>query len=153
MARNLYIAGIEAGSGKSLVALGVMELLSRRIRQIGYFRPVIPSKDIPDKHIELIRSRYNLDAEYTEMYACDHEEALKMTTAGSSEQLLKRIVGHYKLLENKSQFVLCEGTDFTSVSSAFEFDFNAEVAANLGSPLLVLVNGRKKRQCRDRRSR
>jgi phosphate acetyltransferase len=40
--------------------------------------------------------------------------------------------------------VLCEGTDFSGVSSAFEFDFNAEVAANLGCPILVLVNGRHK---------
>ena len=57
MANSLYIAGIKPGSGKSLVALGVMELLSRRVRQIGYVRPVIPSKDKPDNNIELVRHR------------------------------------------------------------------------------------------------
>ena len=67
-----------------------------------------------------------------------------MTTGESTEQLLKQIVNQYKLLETKCRFVLCEGTDFSGVSSAFEFDFNADVAANLGCPILLVVNGRKK---------
>jgi len=144
MARSLYIAGIEAGSGKSVVALGVMELLSKKVRKIGYFRPVIPSADKPDNNIELIRHRYNLAGAYDEMYGCPHDEAQAMATDKSAEALLKRIVDKYKALENKNQFVLCEGTDFSGVSSAFEFDFNAEVAANLDCPILVLVNGRNK---------
>ena len=144
MAHSLYIAGIEAGSGKSLVALGVMELLSRRVRQIGYFRPVIPSKEIADNNIQLIDNRYNLEASYEEMYAYAHDDAQAVVSAGSSETLLKEIFNKYKALESKCQFVLCEGTDFSGVSSAFEFDFNADLAANLGCPILVLVNGRHK---------
>ncbi len=47
MANSLYIAAVAPGSGKSVVALGIMEMLSRRIRKIGYFRPVIPSGQAP----------------------------------------------------------------------------------------------------------
>ncbi len=144
MANSLYITGIEPGSGKSLVALGVMELLSRRVRQIGYFRPVIPSKDIPDNNIQLIDKRYKLESVYDEMYAYAHDEAQVMVGKGSTETLLKEVFSKYKALESKCQFVLCEGTDFSGLSSAFEFDFNADVAANLGCPILVLVNGRHK---------
>jgi hypothetical protein len=36
---------------------------------------------------------------------------------------------------------LCEGTDCTGVSAAFEFDFNTGVANDLGCPLPVVVNG------------
>ena len=61
MANSLYITGIEPGSGKSLVALGVMELLSRKVRHIGYFRPVIPSKEIPDNNLQMLDNRYNLE--------------------------------------------------------------------------------------------
>ncbi len=144
MANSLYIAGIEPGSGKSLAALGIMEMLSRRVRQIGYFRPLILSKDKPDNNIELFRRRYDLAAAYDDMYACAHDEAQKMAAEGSIEQLLKRIVKQYKQLEGQNKFVVCEGTDFSGVSSAFEFEFNAEVAVNLGSPVLLLVNGRAK---------
>ena len=144
MAHSLYITGIEPGSGKSLVALGVMELLSRRVRQVGYFRPVIPSKEVPDNNIQLIDNRYNLESVYEEMYAYAHDDAQAMVSAGSTETLLKEVFNKYKALESKCQFVLCAGTDFSGLSSAFEFEFNADVAANLGSPILVLVNGRHK---------
>ena len=144
MANSLYIAGIEPRSGKSVVALGVMELISRRVRKIGYFRPIIPSLTTPDNNIELIRYRYNIQGNYEEMYGCAHDEARVMSVEESPEALLKRIIAKYKALEKKSQFVLCEGTDFSGVSSAFEFQFNARVAANLGCPILVLLNGRKK---------
>ncbi|MDV7402167.1 AAA family ATPase, partial [Arthrospira platensis SPKY1] len=61
MADNLYIAATEPMSGKSLVALGVMELLSRRRARLGFFRPVVASADAPDNDIELIAKRYGLE--------------------------------------------------------------------------------------------
>ena len=144
MANNLYIAGIERGSGKSVVALGLMEILSRRIRRVGYFRPVVNSAKEPDNNIRLIKARYNLDLAYEEMFAYTHEEARNLVAEGQPETLIKNILTKYKQLQRKCQFVLCEGTDFTGVATAFEFDFNAEVANNLGASVLALVNGRGK---------
>ncbi|MGD9078949.1 MAG: phosphate acetyltransferase, partial [Desulfobacterales bacterium] len=71
-------------------------------------------------------------------------DARNLVAEGRIETLLKNILNKYKQLERKCKFVLCEGTDFTGVGSAFEFEFNADVANNLGSPILVLVNGRGK---------
>ena len=144
MARSLYIAAIEPRSGKSVVALGIMELLSRRIRKIGYFRPVIPSGNKADNNIQLIKTRYCLSPAHEDMSAYTHDEAQKLAAEGQADIILKHILKKYKKLENNCNFVLCEGTDFTGVSSAFEFDFNAEVAINLGCPILALVNGRGK---------
>jgi phosphate acetyltransferase len=144
MANSLYIAAMEPGSGKSVAALGLMEMLSRRIRRVGYFRPVVRSAKEPDNNIRLIKSRYNLDLAYEEMFVYTHEDARNMVADGQTEALLKNILNKYKQLESKSKFVLCEGTDFTDVGSAFEFEFNAEIASNLGCPILALVNGRNK---------
>jgi phosphate acetyltransferase len=135
---------MEPKSGKSVIALGMMELLSRRIRKIGYFRPVIPTDQQLDNNIELIRTRYNLSLDYEEMYAYTHDKARNFVADGRTETLLKNILNKYKNLERKCDFILCEGTDFTGVGSAFEFDFNADVANNLGCPILALVNGRNK---------
>ena len=41
MSNNLYITGTEARSGKSVVSLGVMEMLLRKIERVGFFRPII----------------------------------------------------------------------------------------------------------------
>ena len=144
MANNLYIAAVAPGSGKSVVALGIMEMLSRRIRRLGYFRPVVPSAKEPDNNIRLIKARYHLDLTYEEMFAYTHENARDLAADGRYETLMKNILSKYKQLERKCKFVLCEGTDFTDVGSAFEFEFNAEVANNLGCPILALVNGRNK---------
>ena len=68
MAQGVYLTAIEPGSGKSAVALGMMELLSR-LGRVGYFRPVIASADLPDPDVELIRGRYRLAQSYEESYA------------------------------------------------------------------------------------
>ena len=132
---------MEPESGKSIFVLGVMELLSRRIRNIGFFRPVIKSSDTPDNDIQLILSRYNQELSYEDAYGCTYVEARSMIAEGQYNELLKNIVSKYKGLESQCPFVLCEGTDFTGVPSAFEFDFNADVANNLGAPILAVVNG------------
>ena len=57
MADSLYIANLEKDSGKLLVSLGLLELLSRRIGRVGFFRPITPG-DERDDDLKLIRSRY-----------------------------------------------------------------------------------------------
>jgi len=143
MSRNLYIATLEPRGGKSVVALGIMELLSRRLRRIGFFRPIIPGVE-RDNNIGLILTRYNLKLPYDDLYACRHEDAQNMVADGHYEALLKNILAKYKALEQRCDFVLCEGTDYSGVSSAFEFDFNADVANNLGCPVLAVVSARQK---------
>ena len=141
MPRNLYVATMEARSGKSLVVLSMMELLSSRVRRLGFFRPVIRDTGSPDNDIELVRQRYQLPFPYESLYAKTHEDAREMIAAGRYEELIKQIFDRYKALEKECDFVLCEGTDFTGVSSAFEFDFNARLATHMGAAVLVVVNG------------
>ena len=143
MSKNLYIATMEPRAGKSVVALGIMELLSRRLNKIGFFRPITPDVE-QDNNIQLIRKRYNLKLSYENMYAYRHSDAQRLVAAGQYNVLLKNILTKYKELESQSDFVLCEGTDYTGVASAFEFDFNADVANNLACPVLGVVNGRGK---------
>ena len=72
MSKNLYIATMAPRAGKSVVALGIMELLSRRLNRIGFFRPIIPDVE-RDNNTELILNRYNLKIPYEDMYAYKHE--------------------------------------------------------------------------------
>jgi len=144
MAGNLYVATIEAGSGKSLAVLGVMELLSSRVEKLGFFRPVVRAGDELDNDTELIRRRYLPATPYESLSGVDHETARELVGSGRSDELVKRIFARYKELERSCDFVLCEGTDFTGVSSAFELDFNAELASQIGAPILLVANAREK---------
>ena len=41
MSRNVYIAATKPGSGKSAIALGVMEMMVKNVGHVGFFRPII----------------------------------------------------------------------------------------------------------------
>ena len=75
MARNVYITAMEPQSGKSVVALGLMELLSARTDRVGFFRPLVARARRPIPQIELIRGRYGLDSPAEEMSALTDDEA------------------------------------------------------------------------------
>jgi phosphate acetyltransferase len=143
MATNAYIVSVAPRSGKSVIALGVMELLARRTRKIGFFRPIVP-QGVQDNNLQLIRARYNLDIPPEDMFAYTHDQARELASQGHFEELVKGILEKYKALESRCNFVLIEGTDYTGVSTAFEFDINAAIANNLGAPVMIVVNGRGK---------
>jgi phosphate acetyltransferase len=140
MDRNVYLTAIEPGSGKSAVALGVMEALSR-LGRVGYFRPIVASGEVPDPDVELIRGRYRLPQSYQESYGAVVADLRAMNDRGQYEGLLKRILEAYKRLDDVCDHVLVEGSDFTEASRALEFDFNADAANHLGCPVLLVVRG------------
>ena len=145
MANSLYITSTEAQSGKSLIVLGVMQLLLKDIRLVGFFRPIInPPKGEKDRDIDLMLSHFHLGIGYEETYAYTLDEAKQMVNAGRSAEMMATILNKYKALEAKCRFVLCEGTDFSAGSESFEFDINADIIADLGCPALVVSNGHRR---------
>jgi phosphate acetyltransferase len=142
--RNVYLAALEPGSGKSVVALGLMEALSRRLGPVGYFRPVVESDAVPDADVELLRQRYRLPQSYADSYAVTIADLRAMSDRGRFELLLKRILEAFKRLDQASEVVLVEGGDFTGASRALEFDFNAELANQLGCLVLLVVRGSRR---------
>ncbi len=136
MATSLYIASLEPRAGKSVVALGLMELLSARIERLAYFRPVVP--DLSDVRSELIRARFP-GAEVAHAYTVEEVEVL--LADGRNEDVYRGVLERFRSLTRAADFVLCDGTDYTGVSATYEFSFNAELANHLGAPVVILING------------
>ena len=141
LASNLYITAMEPQSGKSIVALGLMETLAAHSRRVGFFRPIVGAGPDPDPQIELIRRRYQLAAAYGEMHALTVDEASALIAAGRHDELAQRVFDAYKRLEQQCEVVVCEGTDFSGVVPALDFELNATLANTLGCPVLVVVRG------------
>ena len=144
MSKNLYIAAAEAESGKSLIVLGIMNLLTRHIKKVGFFRPIIRFSEERDHDIEMVSKRFSLPFEYRSMYGMNSDEAFDLIHAGDMDSLFSTILDKYKKLEAECDFVLVEGTDYTDSLKLFEFDFNAHMANNIGAPVLAVVNGKSK---------
>jgi len=139
MSKNLYVTGVEPQSGKTTVTLGIMEFLVRNLGKVAFFRPIINVKKArKDPALALISSHYKLDVPYDKMYAFTTEEAQSLMAEKKHEKLLEGILAAYKELEGDHNFVLCLGTDFEGEASSIEFELNAEIANNLGCPVLMV---------------
>lgn len=146
MSKNLYVSATEERSGKSAVVLGVMQMLLGELSKVAVFRPIIddPGEGNRDHDIDLILNHFRLDVPYEDTYAYTLKEARELINTGQHALLLETILKKYKALEGEYDFVLCEGTDFKGKDPAFEFEINADIAANLGAPVFVVGCGRDK---------
>ncbi|WP_319543442.1 phosphate acetyltransferase [uncultured Pseudodesulfovibrio sp.] len=146
MSKNLYVSATEERSGKSAVVLGVMQMLLRELHNVAIFRPIIndPGEGNKDHDIALMIDHFKLSISYRDTYAYTLKQARELINSGQHALVLENILNKYKSLEEEYDFVLCEGTDFKGKDPAFEFDLNADIAANIGAPMLVITSGRDK---------
>lgn len=147
MSDNLYITATEARSGKSAITLGIMEMLLRKIKRVGFFRPIInvkPGNNELDNDIKLVSSYFNLKIPYNKMFGITLSEVETLIAAGNEAEILEGVIKKYNQLRKECDFILCEGSDFESSFSIFEFDINADISKNLGSPVLLIANAFQK---------
>lgn len=136
----LYITGTAANTGKSAVALGMMQLLSRTMQNVGIFRPIInePEVDTMDPDIHLLLDHFKLEQDYLDTFAYTLSEAKAIINRGSRNLLIENIIQKFKKIVNAHDFTICIGTDFLGKDPVYEFELNAEIAANLGAPLVLV---------------
>ncbi len=141
MADNLYIASLEANSGKLVITLGIMEMLSRKVDRLGFFRTIIPSTVEEDTHIQLLSSRYSLALEPEQMVGVHHDQARSWKAAGEERKLFREIVSRFKAAEEACDFLLCEGPDISHLADGFDYDLSIRIARELGTPALYVASG------------
>ncbi len=140
MGRSVYVASFEGYTGKSTVALGLLEQLSRRVGRVGVFRPVVRA-DVAehagrDYVLDLLVSHDAVTLSYDECAGVTYDDVHRDPTAA-----LDRIVERYHQVADRCDAVVVVGSDYTDVSAPTEFSFNARIAANLGAPVLLVLNG------------
>ncbi|MEK6152981.1 phosphate acetyltransferase [Flavobacteriaceae bacterium 3-367] len=146
MTKSLYIATLESHSGKSLMVIGLMQLLLGKMAKVGYFRPVIDDVEDHriDNHIETVITHFDLDIEPQDAYALTQSQVVDLFNDGRQGDILDRIIAKYKKLEEQFDFILVEGSDFSSAGSIIEFDLNIDIAKNLGIPVVLVDNAKGK---------
>jgi phosphate acetyltransferase len=137
MSRSVFIAAAEGESGKSGVAVGVVDLLARRVERIGIFRPLVRSRNDTDELLELLVNLPAVDTATTESaigvdYTQLHDDP---------DSAMAEIVASHADLTAKVDVVVVLGSDYTDVASGHESSINASVAANLGCPVVLVVPG------------
>ncbi|HRO85447.1 MAG TPA: phosphate acetyltransferase [Niabella sp.] len=139
MNRSVYVITPSSQSGKSIVSLGLMQMLQRNTSNVGYFKPLIEDENEKDNHIETILKHFKINMEYHDAYAFSRRELTEYQNQGRINDVYDGIIKKYKSLEEKFDFVLVEGSDFNEEGSIFEVDFNGSLAKSLGIPVLLVI--------------
>lgn len=132
MTRGVYVAASDAATRKATIALGMTELLSRRVGQVGIFRSVVRA-DRPDYLVQTVLGRFptvrsGAGVTYEDVHA-------------DPERATSEIIASYRELAERCDAVVIVGTDYSDVGAPTEFEFNAKLAAHLAAPMLLVVNG------------
>ncbi len=140
MGRGVYVATVEGFTGKSAVALGVLEQLSRRVERVGVFRPIVRTDGAVgaqrDYVLELLVAHPAVEMTYAECAGVTYDDVHADPAAA-----MDRIVQRYHDVAERADVVVVVGSDYTDVGAPAEFGFNARIAANLGTPVLLVLNG------------
>ena len=105
MAKSIYLASVEGHSGKSSVALGVLDTLLRGVERVGVFRPVTRSTTEPDFVLELLLARDGVNLEYDECAGVTYDDVHE-----NQDAALTRIIDRYKAVERKTDAVVIVGS-------------------------------------------
>ena len=136
VSQSVYIASPEGMTGKSMVAFGLLEALASRSDRVGVFRPVVRSTSTRDYAVDLLIRHPAVDQAYEDAIGVDHQLVLSDPDA-AHERILAR---HRELAERYSVLVVL-GSDYDDLANPTELAFNAEVAANMGAPVVVVLSG------------
>jgi phosphate acetyltransferase len=137
VARSIYITSAEGHSGKSSIALGVLDTLSHEVERVGVFRPIARSITERDYVLDLLLQHDGVELEYDECVGVTYDDV-----HDDPDAALATIVERFKSVEAQCDAVVIVGSDYTDVGSPTELSFNARIAANLGAPVLLVLTGR-----------
>ncbi|HEX5907725.1 MAG TPA: phosphate acetyltransferase [Propionibacteriaceae bacterium] len=142
MSRSVYIAAPEGLTGKSAVALGLLDALTREVGSVGVFRPLTTSgsrSDELDLTVDLLVNQPGISQSYEEALGVTYDAA-----RANADEAMHVIVERFGQLTDRFDVILVVGSDYTDVASGTELSFNGKIAANLGAPVVLVVHGRER---------
>ena len=141
MTNAIYLTTTEPFSGKSIFALGLVNLLASKTDKIAYFKPIITvKKREKDRRLQLIKQHFKLALPYEDMFSFTIEKAFKEINRKNESFLIDTIIEKFQRIQESSDFVVVEGTDFAGNSNNVEYNGNVSIAKNLGIPAAIILN-------------
>ncbi len=139
MDSSVYVASLEGFTGKSMVALGLLERLSRVVSRVGVFRPIVRAdRDgcVRDYVLDLLTPNEAVVPSSASCAGVTYDD-VHADPAAAMDQIVER----YHRVAALCDAVIVVGSDYTDVGTPTEFSYNARIAANLGTPVLLVLNG------------
>ncbi|OMC14698.1 MULTISPECIES: phosphate acetyltransferase [unclassified Mycobacterium] len=133
----IYIAAPEPETGKSTIALGLLNRLTATVAKVGVFRPIARHDGDRDYILELLLTRTTAGLPYERCIGVTYQQLHADTDAA-----IATIVDAYHAMAQACDAVVIVGSDYTDVATPAELSANARIAVNLGAPVLLTVSGK-----------
>lgn len=137
MATRIYVTSAEGGTGKSTIAVGLLESLKGSVGRVGVFRPISRTGPDRDYILEMLLEHASATLDYDACVGTTYPELHEDPDAA-----LARIIDRFGDMEAACDAVVILGSDYTDVGSPTELATNARIAANLAAPVLLVLGGR-----------
>ena len=104
--KSIFIATTQPFSGKSIVALGLVDMLLAKAHKIGYFKPIInnPPEVKKDSPFETLIQHFKLPIQYEKSYGYTKDQANQLIESGLQGEIIDTIISKYKVLEEENDF-------------------------------------------------
>ena len=130
---SIYVASPEGETGKSTVALGIVNRLSSMVPKVGVFRP-ITRREERDYILELLLAQSTAGLTYDECVGVTYQRLHEDTDGAIAD-----IVDRYHAVAARCDAMVIVGSDYTDVATPTELAVNARIAVNLGAPVVLSV--------------
>ena len=142
--KSIYIASAQSRAGSLIIAIGLMEMLKGRYKNVAFFRPIIPNVEEGGSDINFMLKHFELDMHYEECCGFTANQYLEAYAEDREDKLCEDLIGKVNRLYDTHDFVLIEGYPRSVFASAFDFDINLKIAKNLETAFLPVLNAKDK---------
>ncbi|WP_235849658.1 phosphate acetyltransferase [Mycolicibacterium doricum] len=133
----IYVASPEGDTGKSTIALGLLDRLTATAAKVGVFRPITRQGPARDYILELLLAHATAGLPYEDCVGVSYHQLHE-----DPDNALADIVDRFHRVADRCDAVLIVGSDYTDVASPSELSMNARIAANLSAPVVLAVKAR-----------
>lgn len=142
-----YIGATRQNDGKTVISLGLMEALGKRVKSVGYMKPVGQQfinirGELIDKDVVLMAEIYNLKDKLSSMspVAIPRGFTKDYINHPDRKQLRDKIIKSFHTIARDKDIVLIEGTGHAGVGSVFDLS-NAKVAKICRAKVIMVSLG------------
>jgi len=129
---SVYIASAEGGTGRSVIALGLLHHLAGTVAKVGVFRPIIAPGE--DRILRLLLAQTTAGLSYEQCTGVSYQRL-----HDDPEDAIAAIIDRFDAVATHCDAVVIVGSDCTDVDIPTELSVNARIAVNLGAAVVLSV--------------
>lgn len=142
--KSIYIASSRPRAGSLIVSMGLMEMLKGRFESVAYFRPIVYDAIEEDGDVNFMIEHFSLQIPYQSCIGFTLDAYVEAYAENREEKLFEVLFKKIDKLHESYDFILMEGFPRTLLTSALDFDLNLEIAKNLDTAFVSVLNAKNR---------